>query len=297
MKRSFVRGLVGFALIFPLLFAGRLLYGYHAGADADPVRGMLSAIGSDSWEGTRKNYATSKVGRMGQAGKAPAVEVDQKYEKIATLRAETTQFDKDEQAVRDSIKRNNALIQFEESDGLAGERTLRLSIGVPPEHFEPMLEEVRRIGRLRGIQVNKSDKTNEYKDLDAQRRSLEKTRDGLLSLKTTAQGANVADQISLANRILEIEEQIQKMGVRLGEFDQENEFVTIHLTLDEKRTAAPVSRVHRVKVAFVWTVEAYAVFLAFALIASLVTLIGIAVLEKLKVIPELIARNPPKSAS
>ena len=92
------------------------------------------------------------------------------------------------------------------------------------------------------------------------------------------------------NRILEIEDQIQKMGVRLGDFDQENEFVTIHFTLDEKRPVVAISKSHRIKVAFVWTVEAYAVFLGFMLMASLAVLIGIAVLEKLKVIPELVRK-------
>lgn len=290
MKRKFIRGLVGFAAVFPLLFALRLLWGYFGGG-IDPIPSVFRGPSSDSWDGTRKNYATSKLGRGSQQpGKPAAVEVDQKYEKIATLSAETREFEKDESSVRDSIKRNNALIQFEESDGLAGDRTLRLSIGVPPEHFESMLDEVRKIGHLRHIQVNKADKTNEYKDLDAQRRSLEKTRDGLLALKTTAQGASVVEQISLANRILEIEDQIQKMGVRLGDFDQENEFVTIHFTLDEKRPVVAISKAHRIKVAFVWTVEAYLVFLGFMLMASLAVLIGIAVLEKLKVIPELVRK-------
>jgi hypothetical protein len=155
-----------------------------------------------------------------------------------------------------------------------------------------MLAEVRAIGRLSSIQVDKSDKTNEYKDLAARRASREKARDALTALRAQT-GARLEDLIALQNKILEIEEAIQEMGVKLGEFDAENEFVTIHFTLLEERAPAShhVSVAHRIRVAFVWAVEAYAIILGLLLLAGLGVLIAIAVLERLRVIPEL-GRKP-----
>ena len=37
----------------------------------------------------------------------------------------------------------------------------------------------------------------------------------------------------MENKILEVEESIQKLGVKLGEFDTENEFCTIKFSLSE----------------------------------------------------------------
>ena len=39
--------------------------------------------------------------------------------------------------------------------------------------------------------------------------------------------------MGLENRILEIEQQLQGLGVSLGNFDDENEFCTVHFSLLE----------------------------------------------------------------
>jgi hypothetical protein len=302
MKRKFVKGLLLCIAAFPALFTLRLLYGFTLGdgpADA-PLLGYLESNSNNNdgslFGETRKNYASSKYDRMmaqqveGKPASTAPAQVDQKYEKVATLRAETARFDDDEAKLRASIKRRQAMIQFEQAHGLAGRRQLRLSIGVPPEQFEPMLDEVHGIGSVLEIQVDKTDKTNEYKDLNAHRESLEKARASLVGLK--GHGGQIDEQINLENKILEIEEQIQKLGVRLGEFDQENEFVTIHFLLQEKvvKAAAAISFGHRVKVALRWAVWAYAAMLGLLFVACLSVLLIITILERLRWIPEAVRK-------
>ena len=302
MKRKFLRGLLVAGLIFPALFAARLLYGYVQETVADPeIAGLLgNHFGNGSGGGgsgdlfseTRKNYASSKFGRgekQGSGGVAQvgaAVLVDQKFEKVATLRADTRKFDEDEGRLRGSIHQHNAMIQFEQAHGLKGARELRMSIGVPPVAFDTMLDEVHAIGTTVEFQVDKTDKTNEYKDLAAKRSSQEKARAALVGLK--GQGGRIDEQINLENKILEIEEAIQQLGVRLGEFDAENEFVTIHFRLTERAPAAvrSVSLAHRVSVALHWAVLAYAALFGLVLLVSATVLVLVALLQKLNWIPQ-----------
>ena len=77
-------------------------------------------------------------------------------------------------------------------------------------------------------------------------------------MELKARDAELDDLIALESRILDLENQIQALGVSVGEFDSEFEFVTIKLTLSEVRP--PVERfiplLKRAKVALEWTIYA-----------------------------------------
>lgn len=308
MKRNLARLLVAFTTPFFLLFVLRLLYGAVAttpdttgvgnGAFATlPVGGN----GDGFFENSRKNYvsASKEVKLPDQNGKPMLRGADQKFEKVARLGARSRDFTAHERQLRTSVTTHHALVQAEESSGLVGHRFLHLSIGVPPDRFDAMLDEVRAIGTLTSIQVNKTDKTNEYKELNAHRVSLEKQRDALVALKAHAGNqttGHVDERINLENKIFETEESIQKLGVRLGEFDAENEFVTIQVALSEEGPAAKApSLAHRAKVAFEWTVKWYLGMVAILFFALLAALVCAALIEKLKWIPEAVRRSAERS--
>lgn len=252
MKRIVARTALVFTLMFVALFVMRLGYGYATQPNGEVIdQGVVAGnIGYD-FALSRKNYA----GQKGASALGPQ-SVDQRYEKVATLAQSSHAFEKDEGAVRDVAKAAKALIQHEQSFGLAGRRQLQLALGVPPEAFDGVIGKLREIGKPVTFQVNKTDKTNEYRALLAQQESLAKSRDNLIALK--ARDAELSDLIALERQILELETQIQNLGVSVGEFDSEFEFVTIKLTLSEVRP--PVERfipfVQRVKVALEWTIFA-----------------------------------------
>jgi hypothetical protein len=301
MERKLARLLVVFTMPFFLLFALRLLYGAVASPDVGATFDAVTLANANDqgrqgmgfFENSRKNYISlSKENPNPAAGKQMVRGADQKFEKVARVASRSKKFPEHERALRGSIEKHHALIQAEESSGLAGQRFLHLSIGVPSDHFDSMLDEVRAIGRLTSIQVNKTDKTNEYKELNAHRISLEKTRDALVALKARSGSqavGHIDELINLENKIFETEENIQKLGVRLGDFDNENEFVTIQVALSEEGPAAKgPSSLHRAKVAFEWTVKWYLGLVAIFFFALLAALISITIVEKLKWIPEAI---------
>jgi uncharacterized protein DUF4349 len=291
MKHRMKKGLFYVAVGFVAMFGARLVYGYLSPPEqtalSDETLGraaisdaLILTEGGRSFKG---NYASEKL-KVQRAELAEPLSVDQKYEKVASVVSKTNAFDEDEKNVRELTKKHNALIQFEQSTGLSGSRRVELTIGVPPDRFDPMVAELHRIGELSSIRIDKTDKTNEYKELKAKRASLEKTRDALNSLKS--KGGRIEEFTNLENRILEIDEQIQETGVKLGDYDQENEFCTVKLSLVEKGAAPPgISFRHRLVVALAWTIRYYAILLALLFFGAALTLLVVVILQRLNVIP------------
>ena len=208
---------------------------------------------SQSFDMTKNNYATATklAGPSGQP-----VGDSQKYEKIATVTEVTRDYDADRKRVDDLIAKQQGIVQFERASGLPGRRTLYLGVGVPPDHFDAFIDAVKAIGRNTQVEIIKNDKTNEYLQLRAKRATLEKARSGLEAVQ--ASGGSVDERIHVQNRLTEIEERIQELGVSLGEFDSQNELCTVKLTLSE--TAGPTSNPwsRRIIDALEWTATRYA---------------------------------------
>lgn len=281
---------------FLLLFAFRFIYGYTSkmnGAEPDYMSNFF-----DDFESSKRNYASDKYKyeklrervEIAADAKMPALQqisVDQKFEKTATLKSKTDRFDQDEKKLRNTIGTYKGIIQFEKNSGNKGNRSLQLSIGIQPEKFDSFYAVAKTIGNVRSMEVTKVDKTNEYRNLNAKKTSLEKIRNSLLELKN--QSGKIDEFISLENRVLEIEEQLQDLGVKLGDYDEENEFCTIRFSLVEGKII-PVSLLHRIKVAFEWTVRFYLqfVFIVFICLAS--AFLTLLIFDKLKVLSGIIKK-------
>jgi len=285
MRKKMTRGLVIYGAGFLLFFVFRLIYGCTSFPPGESA--ITNQVSGESASAIR-NYASSKMkyAKEGQANQV--ITVDQKYERIADLAAATSNFTDDENKCRKTIADNKALIQHESRAGLKGKRTLNLTIGVDPERFDAMTAEIEKTGTIISKNISKIDKTNEYKDLNAKKDSLLKTRQALIGLK--GRGGKIEEFIQLENRILAIEEEIQQLGVRLGEYDAENEFCTIKFSLRENAAATGIPVLHRVKVALEWSISYYLLFTVLAVMGSGLVLIIIILMEKLGFIKKLLER-------
>ena len=283
MKTYIKKGIRYLLIGFLALFCLRLGYGYLVPND------ITSFVANDSLSGlvdfeSKSNYASEKL-KFDRGPGNQSMSVDQKYEKIAALHSRTRAFEDDEKKIRDLIKTYNAQVQLEQNAGLPGSRRINLAIGVQPEKFDSMVATLKTIGNLSSIQINKTDKTNEYKDLNAKKASIEKARDALISLQS--KGGRIEELINLESKILELETELQEAGVKLGEYDAENEFCTIKCALEEGGATAKagISFLFRVRVALEWTIKYYLLSLAALLVGTLAVLVTVLVLEKLKLLP------------
>jgi len=283
-KKRF-RKLLGIFLIgFVVLFVFRLIYGYNKSVDHLPRPTQFF----ESISNIKRNYASKKYEVKSSNATQSPVKVDQKYEKVAEIRTKSTEFEEQEKETRGKVEKYKGLIQFEQKSGNKGYRKLDLLIGVPPENFDDLYQDLIRIGNVQAKQITKKDKTNEYKELNAKKASLEKIRNSLIALKS--KGGKIEEYMQLENRILEIEQELQGLGVSLGDFDDENEFCTVQFSLLEGKEIK-ISFIHRVKVALEWTIKFYMRMMISLFFLVLVVYLTLLVIGKLKIIEGLLNKK------
>lgn len=283
-KKKLKKVIFWLIIIFAVLFIFRIMYGYTKSFDDTPNQAQFF----DNISNSKRNYATKKYEVKSSTANQSAIKIDQKYEKIAEIKTKSTDFEKEEKSSRETIKNLDALIQFEQKSGNKGYRKLNLVIGVPPENFDIIYNELITIGKVQAKQITKKDKTNEYKELNAKKQSLEKIRTSLIELKS--KGGKIDEYMGLENRILEIEQQLQGLGVSLGDFDDENEFCTVQFSLLEGKEVK-IGIMQRVKVALEWTVKIYLRLMTIFFFLSLSAYLILLGIDKLKIFDRLINRK------
>ena len=271
-------------IVFAILFIFRLMFGYTKNFDVVPNQAAFF----ESVTLSHNNYATRKYEVRSNVGNQSTTKVDQKYEKIADIKTTSSSFEEEEKSSRKTIEDLDALIQFEKKSGNKGYRNLNLVIGVPPENFDSLYNQLIKIGKVQAKQITKKDKTNEYKELNAKKQSLEKIRNSLIELKS--KGGKIEEYMGLENRILEIEQQLQGLGVSLGDFDDENEFCTVKFSLLEGKKVE-ISTMQRVKVALEWTVKIYLRMMMALFFVSMFAYFVLLIIDKLRIFERIIKRK------
>ena len=288
MRHTLVRAIAWTAVGFVVLFGLRLGYGYLD--PRSPDRRVSGGGEGEGFELEKRNYASAKIQRGGDG----ALAIDQKYERIADVRASSTAFERDEAAMRAAANAHGGVVQLEQKRGLAGARRLHLAVGVPPDRFDAFVTAMREVGTITHLTVDKQDRTNDFKELAAKRAALDSTRAAMAALE--ARNGSVAEMIQLQDRLLELEREIQDLGVSLGDFDAVNELCTVKLTLTETKAtviAAPHIPVwRRARIAFEWTVPRYLQLCLIALAGALAALISVTLLERLGAIARLVRARP-----
>jgi opacity protein-like surface antigen len=218
------------------------------------IYSQMQSQSQDEKISTRKNYASTKQ-RSAPAGQP--LGNTQKYEKIASISQRSTAFEADRARIDEIITAQQGQIQSESGTGLNGQRIVYLGVGVPAENFDAFIKLSQDIGKTTSISIVKSDKTNDYLQMRAKRTTLEKTRTALEALQSA--GGSIDERINVQNRLTELEEKIQELGVSLGDFDAQNELCTVRLTLEEAN--APRARsINWIKItvsAFEWSTFVY----------------------------------------
>ena len=101
----------------------------------------------------------------------------------------------------------------------------------------------------------------------------------MIDLKS--KGGRIDEYMQLENRILEIEQQLQGLGVSLGNFDDENEFCTVKVLLSEGKVI-DISIMQRIKVALEWTIKTYLMLMSTLTFMSLFGYLLLLSIEKIK---------------
>jgi len=283
-KKRWHKLIIGLLGLFVVLFLFRLGYGYTKTFDNIPTQTQFF----DNVSNSKRNYASKSYKTKSAVTNQPSTNVDQKYEKIAEIKTKSSNFEEEEQTSRKTIEQLDALIQFEQKSGNKGYRKLNLVIGVPPNNFDALYNQLITVGTVQAKQITKKDKTNEYKELNAKKQSLEKIRNSLIDLKS--KGGKIDEYMVLENRILEIEQQLQGLGVSLGDFDDENEFCTVKFSLLEGKKVK-IGTMQRVKVALEWTVKMYLRMMTTLFFLTFFAYFVLLAIDKLRLFERIINRR------
>ncbi|MEV4881911.1 DUF4349 domain-containing protein [Chitinophaga sp. CC14] len=258
-KQKLRRVTLTFIAVFVVMFLCRITYGYLYKS-----RQYEESGGGDFLSGVmkhRKNYASEKVKAFNPQNNAPdMISGNQKYEKVANVRAKSSQFSEDEKLLHRTIKKFDAIVQYEQQSGNSGNRQVQMLIGVSPEKFDSFYLATQGIGEIKSTEITKTDKTSEYRKLNAQKVSLENSLVYFNELKKKE--GKIEDFIQLHNQIYEVEKELQGLGVELGNFAEENEFCTVQFSMYEGAAVKGIAFITRVKVALEWTIKYYAVLVA-----------------------------------
>jgi preprotein translocase subunit SecG len=282
-KTKFTKVLLGFFFLFSIIFVLRLMDLYkHQERNKDQYYNNYF----ENIDNLTKNYSTerkdSKSEKYSKEEELPEMTVnsEQKFEKTASLVSTTKAMDADEKRIKSSAQDFKAVIQYEQQAGLKGDRQLHLQIGVNPELFDSFYSVLQKIGDVKQLEVTKVDKTKEYRQLKAQKASIEKTLKSLNELKS--RNGNITDFISLDDKIFNIEEKAQELGVELGNFDAVNEYCSIKLSLYERKTILKREWTQFIGKAFEWSVQlSLAIVLILSLLFASLWLL-LKVIEKIK---------------
>lgn len=287
MKGKVKKLLVGLVIGFFVLLLLRLTYllvyePYEESPQPGDIVVKSPLNYKDQSFGSIRNIATNTIQQLSGASLAgqSVRTIVQKYEKIGYIDATSANFERDEKKLRNVIKKYNTLNQYEQNTGLTGERVLKIAIGVEPDKFDTVVKEMKTIGKLTSFDVSTYDKTNEYRELQAKKASLEASRLSLEALKQ--KGGNIDEYINLENRMMELDTQLQSLGVNIGDYDKSGNFCTIKFTIAEIKVKERIPAMTQTMRAFEWAVKYYLLFVFILTLACLASLIMVKTYEIFK---------------
>jgi len=212
--------------------------------------------------------------------------LEQKFEKIATLYSYSKSFDKHEKQVRNLVKKNKGLIQYQQRLGIKKNKLLYLSIGVPPERFDDFISHLKKIGSIEFFKVIKKELTSNYSTLLAKKKALIKFQRSLSRLKN--KGGKISEFMTLEQQISSIETQIQDLDVQIKQYKISNNFCTVNFSITNQRAKEieGFSFLSKIWMALRWTVQVYVKIVLILFLSVFSLFIIYKLFEKLKWLPE-----------
>lgn len=286
-KKRFKLMCFGLALLFVVTFCLRTVYEYtnpqafYGLNRIDNYTGNTLSRSEDSLG--VKNYATMKMDY--DVTGEPMQVIDQKYEKIADINTVSKKYEEDEAALYSIIDKNKCVVQMENKSGLPGDRHAQLIIGVKPDHFDKTVKDLAAIGEITSQNITKTDKTAQYRQMLADKATIEKTKESYMALR--AKGGTITELLALEDKIIEVEAQIQKQSVDLGDYSDDNSFCTVNFTLSENRETPGINISSVLWSSLTWT---FGIYLALLAIISCTCITGILLALLFELIKKLIAK-------
>lgn len=174
------------------------------------------------------NYSTDKQSDNTQ----PNLTIDRKIIKDASLTVESTDYDNFIATINNSVNNLNGYIQSNnEYNKPKNLRSADIKIRIPAENFDTFLNMLGDVCNILNKNINVSDITETYVDIEAKLSSLRTEYDTLLKL--LEQADNLDDIIRIQDRLSNARYEIESYEARKRVYDNQIEYSTISLHISE----------------------------------------------------------------
>lgn len=114
----------------------------------------------------------------------------------------------------------------------------RILIRIPSEKFDISINEIKKIGELKSINISGQDVTQEYVDLESRLKNYEAQEKVLLDLMNKS--TSVKDSIEVQKELSNVQGEIEVIKGRMNYLNNMVSFSTIEITIAEPNVAPPV---------------------------------------------------------
>lgn len=203
------------------------------------------SAGSEAEESMDKSYVMEEAAMpeapmdaeasAGESDFSNVPEMERKVIKTSNLdlEIESGTFDDNILKISNLAEKNGGFVSNSESysDAEGNLSSGRITIRVPAEKFDFILDEIKNIGKVQSINISGQDVTEEYVDLESRLRNLEKQEEVLLDLM--AQSKDVEDSIQVQRELSNVQGDIEVIKGRMNYIDNMVSFSTIEVYLSE----------------------------------------------------------------
>ncbi len=120
-----------------------------------------------------------------------------------------------------------------------GTRNANMTIRIPADKLEEFLSEISEISNVISRNDRVTDVTLRYVDMESHKKALMAEQERLLEL--LGQAENIEDIISIESRLSEVRYQIESMESQLRTMDNQVNYSTIYLSIEEVKQYTPVA--------------------------------------------------------
>lgn len=192
----------------------------------------VASNGSDN-SGVTKDSASNQDGNEGESGDS---DYSQKLIYTYYFDFETTTYAQSIAFINESVTKYHGYIQNSSEYGTENHYS-NITIRIPAEHADEFLAETGSIGTITSKEVTTEDITLQYFDLKAHIETLNTQRNRLLELLEKAK--SVSDITKIQNQLSEVEYEINSYTTQMKVYDNQVDYVTIHLNIQEVNVITP----------------------------------------------------------
>jgi hypothetical protein len=168
-----------------------------------------------------------------------AVPMQRKLIYTSTVEVRVVNLDEALASIRESVERHKGyLAKAEENSRESSWRRAELKVRVPVANYQPMVDELLKLGKVELNRTESQDVTEEYIDLESRLRNL-RTEEEAINKLMKEKIASIEELLKVRNHLVEIRGNIERAEGRHKYLATMSAMATINLTLRENKPYVP----------------------------------------------------------